>query len=101
MAEEADPKGTGFPSIVTVVATTVTLVGTVLTTLGISTGVITALLRNNKAQTLFALLVTLLGILLGIVSTFITRGASDQTTQARSIAAIVSLAVFFGGLGWL
>src|SRR6266566_9973922 len=56
-----------FQAITTLVASTVTLAGSILGTLGVSAGVITALLRNDTLGTILAILLAAAGVFTHIV----------------------------------
>jgi hypothetical protein len=96
-----------FSGLIAVVAATVTLTGAVLTTVGISAGVITGLLRNDGWRTAIFLCVALFGVLLGVASAFVT--SLDPSLSAESkrhwsgmtggILAILGVLVLFVGVG--
>jgi len=71
MTTSTPPSERNFSALIAVVAATITLAGAALTTIGISAGVITGLLRNDTLLTSCFLSVALLGVLLGVLSAFI------------------------------
>jgi hypothetical protein len=116
--------GLGFSGVVPVVASSVTLAATILGTLGVSTGVFTALLRNAMGKTIGALLLAGVGVLFGVMSALGNpRTASHVTTRPenhrptppqrsggslawlrarwRGALAIGALVLFGAGIFWL
>jgi hypothetical protein len=126
MADEEQPPGSGglgFSGVVPVVASSVTVAGSILGTLGVSTGVITALLRNTRGPTIGALLFAGVGVVVGVVSALGSPRAVSRATPRpenhrtataqrpkrwawlrarwRGALAIASLILFGAGIFWL
>jgi hypothetical protein len=121
MAEETQGSS-GWESTLTLVGSSVTVVASVLGTVGITVGVITALLRNNPGWTLTAMALVGLGVLLGVAGAVLRRAAPEalhepatdaQRTQyerdkqsakrfavLRRVAALLSLLLVGFGIGW-
>jgi hypothetical protein len=97
-----EPNEQIFNALIAVVAATVTLVGAVLTTVGISAGVITGLLRNDTPLTSLFLVVALVGVLLGVASAFVRPSGRRRRIRwaggIRGFLALVGVLLLFLGV---
>jgi hypothetical protein len=89
------PDQTGFNTLIGTVSAIITLLGAILAAVGITAGIITALLRNDTSLTLAFLGLALAGILLGLLSAFI--GA--RSSAVRGAMAMGGVALLFIGTG--
>lgn len=79
---EPDKETPGFSSVVPIVASSVTLAASILGTVGVSAGIITALLRNELWPTILALAIAWLGVLLGVASVLVRRRAASSSDRS-------------------